>query len=294
MVVRTAVEATPAQPPRYGLLVAAQTQIGDAGRWQFGVAWEPEQCGSSGREAVDCFGSTPALDANVSPGTRTGDPFMVYASDRCSPFGFQARDWAARATRQLEATQSFEVADELWSGTLRDAAGVDDQLADNPALTDSSSDTVTSGAADPIDALACLEQGLSECSRGRRGMIHATPQTLVRWVAAQAVRLEGGQYLSPLGNIVVADAGYDGSGPGGSAAGASQWAYATGLISIRLSTPQVIPGTLENAQSIAQALNREDNTLDVYAQRLALIQWDECCHIAAELDLATCAVGGAS
>lgn len=125
-------------------------------------------------------------------------------------------------------------------------------------------------------------------------MIHCTPQTLVRWVAASAVRLEGGQYLSPLGNIVVADAGYDGSGPGGVAAGASQWAYATGLISIRLSTPQVIPGDVETAQSIAQALNREDNTLDVYAQRLALVQWDECCHIAAELDLAVCAIGGAS
>lgn len=294
MVVRTAVEATPAQPPRYGLLVAAQTTIGDAGRWQFGVSWEPEQCGTSGREAVDCLGNTAELTANVSPGATSADPFMVYASDRCSPFGFQARDWVARATRQLEATQSFEVADELWSGALRDAAGVDDQIADNPALTDSTSDTVTSGPADPVDALACLEQGLAECSRGRRGMIHATPQALVQWVAARVVTLEGGQYLSPLGNIVVADAGYDGSGPGGSVAGASQWAYATGLISIRLSTPQIIPGDLESAQSLAQALNRDDNTLDVYAQRLALIQWDECCHIAAELDLATCAIGGAS
>jgi hypothetical protein len=194
----------------------------------------------------------------------------------------------------LEATQSFQVADELWTGALRDAADAGEDLEDNPALTDSSSDTVTGGPEDVVDALACLEQGLAQCSQGRRGMIHATPQVLVQWIAASAVRLEGGQYLSPMGNLVVADAGYPGDGPGGSAAGASQWAYATGIISVRLSTPQVIPGNLDSAQVMAQALNREDNTLDVYAQRLALLQWDECCHLAAEIDLPVCLVGGAS
>lgn len=293
---RTAIEATPTQPPRYGLLVAAPVTIGDNGgvRWSSGVTWEPEQCGNSGRAQVECEGNTAALDNNTSPGNRTADPFMVYASDRCSPFGFGARDFAARASRQLEATQSFQVAGELWDGTLRDAADSGDDIEDNPALIDSTSDTVTSGPADPVDALACLEQGLAECSQGRRGMIHITPQVLVHLISQSAVRLEGGQYVSPLGNIVVADAGYSGDGPGGGAAGSSQWAYATGIIAVRLSTVQVIPGNLDNAQAMAQALNRQDNTLDVYAQRLALTQWDECCHIAAEIDLAVCAIGGAS
>lgn len=293
---RTAIEATPVQPPRYGLLVAAPVTIGDNGgvRWSAGVTWEPEQCGSSGREQVECAGNTADLDNNASPGLATADPFMVYASERCSPFGFGARDFAARATRQLEATQSFEIAEEFWTGSLRDAADAGDQIEDNGALTDSTSDTVTTGPASPTNALACLEQGLSEVARGRRGMIHATPQVLVHWMQDGVVRLEGGQYVSPLGNIVVADAGYPGDGPGGTLAGDSQWAYATTIVSVRLSTVQVIPGALDNAQAQAAALNRSDNTLDVYAQRLALVQWDDCAHIAAEIDLATCAVAGAS
>lgn len=291
---RNPIAAPPVQPPRYGLLVAAQTTIAD-GEWAIdGVSFDPEQCGNSGRVQIECRGNTAEMDANTRPTSVTADPFLVYASDRCSPFGFAAADYVARATRQLEATQSYEVAGEFWDGTLRDAADAEDAITDNPALIDATSDTVTNGESSPTVALAALEQGLAECSRGRRGMIHATPQVLVHWIAAQAVRIEGGQLISPMGNIVVADAGYSGDGPGGTAAGDTQWAYATGMISIRLSTPIITPRSIADAQELAGRLNRDDNTIDVYAQRVALVQWDECCHLAAEIDLPVALIGGAS
>lgn len=293
---RNPIAAPPVQPPRYGLLVAAQTTIAD-GEWAIdGVTFDPEQCGNSGRVQIECRGNTAEMDANTRPASVTADPFLVYASDRCSPFGFAAADYVARATRQLEATQSFEVAGELWDGTLRDAADAEDAITDNPALTDTTSDTLTStsGEVSPVVALGMLEQGLAECSRGRRGMIHVTPQVLVALVAESAVRIEGGQFISPLGNIVVADAGYSGDGPGGTAAGSTQWAYATGMIAVRLSTPIITPRNITDAQELAGRLNRDDNTIDVYAQRVALVQWDECCHLAAEINLAVPAVGGAS
>lgn len=287
---RAPIPATPAQPPRYGLLAAAPVTPMAGVRWQAGVTWNPEQCGVSGRFAVDCDGGTDELVAERSGRIVNADPFGIFAADECSPFGFQSRDWNGRATRQLEATQSYQIANELWTGTLSTAEGLDNQ-----ALTDSTSDTLTNAPALPVEAFACLEQGLAECSKGRRGMLHVTPQALVHLVTNYTVVREGGQFVSPLGNIVVADAGYDGSGPGGVPAGASQWMYATGIVSIVLEpAATLIPGSLDDAQNFARALNRADNTLTVRAEKLAMYLWDQCCHLAAEVDLAVCLVGGAS
>lgn len=290
---RQQVNGPPATPPRYGLLVAAAVNTLPAGsRWQAkGVKWTAEQCGVSGRAAVGLCGSTDTLTAERSGVFANATPFLVWAADECGVFGFQARDWSGRAIRQLEATQSYQIANELWTGDLRDA-----EALDNPALIDSTSDTLTeSGPLSVLDAFACLEQGLSSCAKGRRGMLHVTPQALVHLVAAFVVTREGSQYLSPLGNVVVADAGYDGSGPGGSPAGATQWMYATGMISVQIeAAPELVPGNLEDAQNFARALNRLDNTVSVRAQKLAMSLWDECCHLAAEVSLPICTTGGAS
>lgn len=287
---RAIASARPVEPPRYGLLVAAQVTPLNGVRWQRGVAWEPEACASSGRVSIENCGSTAELTAERHADFLNADPFLVWSADECSIFGSRARDWSGRVTRQLEATQSFQIAEELWGGELSAADGLD-----NRALIDSTSDTVTDAPASVLDAFACLEHGLARCSNGRRGMIHVTPQVLVHLVTNSTVTREGTQYLSPLGNIVVADAGYDGSGPGGSPATTSQWAYATGLVQVTLEAQaELVPGTLEDAQSIWRGLDRSVNTLGIRAQKLAMFQWDECCHLAAEINLAPCLIGGAS
>lgn len=287
---RQAVQAVPVQPPRFGLLVAAPVTPMNGVRWQAGVKWTAESCAGSGRAAVGRCGSTDALVADRDANFVNADPFLVWAADECSIFGAAARDWSGRVTRQLEATQSFQIAEELWTGELSAAEGLD-----NRALTDSASDTVTNGPTTVLDAFACLEAGLASCGQGRRGMIHVTPQVLVHLMSSYTVVREGTQYLSPLGNIVVADAGYDGSGPGGTPATTSQWGYATGIVAVTLeAAPELVPGSLEAAQIIWQGLDRSVNTLGIRAQKLAMYQWDECCHLAAEFNLAPCLVGGAS
>lgn len=288
---RTPIPAVPAQPPRYGLIAAAQVNPAGVGqlRWQTGATWEPEQCGDSTRFAVGCLGSTDSLTPVGSPGIVEADPFGIGASDECSPFGFGAHDFGGRARRQLEATQSFEIANELWTGSLAASEGLV-----NRALSDIESDTLTNGPASTVDAFACLEAGLAACGQGRRGMIHVTPQYLVHLVTNSTVRIDGGVFVSPLGNIVVADAGYDGSGPGGTPAGASQWAYATGMLQVLLSEPEVIPGDLTTAQDWARATDRSVNTVTVWAHKLAMVLWDECCSLAVEVNLAACLTGGAS
>jgi hypothetical protein len=284
---RAPIQPVPVQPPRYGLLVAATVTPLSTDRWQQGVTWNPEQCGVSGRVSVGCEGDTDEIVAERNGGIVEADPFAVWAADECSPFGFGARDWTGRVLRQLEATQSYQIANELWTGELH----IDDSLSGG-WLTDHTTLNYSFQADNVIDALGCLEQGLAVCGQGRRGMIHVTPQALVHLSAATAVETVGSTILTPLGNVVVADAGYDGSGPGGVPADSTtQWMYATSMIDVVLEpNPMLIPGEIEQAQALAQALDRSDNTITVRAFRMAMYRWDRCCHIAVEVDLPVCVV----
>lgn len=289
---REPIAAPPAQPPRFGLLASAAVD-GSTGRWQQGFAFQPEACGAGGRLAVVCEGNTEAMDLPDRPGTVEGMPFLVYATDECSTFGFNARDWQGRARRQLAAIESYEVAAELWTGSL----GLQDSNGDPiRSLADTSADTLTTAGtpADPVDALALVEQGIAACSRGRRGMVHMTPQLLTQLVRDNVLRLDGTTWITPNGHIVVPDAGYPGTGPNGEAASSTQWLYGTSMISVLLSAVELIPGTLDDARSMAQALDRAVNSAVVFAERLAAWVWDECCHVAAQVDLPMPLVGGAS
>jgi hypothetical protein len=70
--------------------------------------------------------------------------------------------------------------------------------------------------------------------------------------------------------------------------------YGTPMIRVRLGTVEVIPGDLSDARNLAIALDYPVNTIAVYAGRLAGYQWDnECTHLAAEVALPICLVGGA-
>lgn len=273
---RQRIPAQPAQPPRYGLLAAAPVVTDEEMRWAL-AGWNmvPEQCGVGGRVAIDCEGETVALVPDASPGTVEGGGFLVWAGDRCSTFGALGRDRAGLARRQLVATESYQIAEELWKGTFV-----------NRALTDSASDELTTAAVSPLDAIARLEHGLARCGKGRRGMIHVTPQLLVHVAGAQAGAQTGNLWLTPTGNIIVADAGYDGSGPGNVAAGATQWAYATSMVEVRL-------GPIEVLDEMAVVLDRTVNTAVVIAHRAATVSWDECCHLAAEVSVPVPAIGGA-
>lgn len=292
------VDPIPAEPPRYGLWASARvTTRDDPVLGGGGIVWAPEGCGESSRFAIGCHGDTVDQEAPDNPGLLFSVPFGVAGMYECSPFGMETIDYVGRAERQLEVSQSYETANELWTGELAQAEGWDVPDENDKVvrwLSSLESDRITTTAAAPIDVLGLLEQGLADCARGRRGMIHVTPQLLVHLKGLYLVELQGGLYLSPLGNIVVADAGYDGSGPGGTPAGATQYAYATGLVDILTSTVDTIPGSLDSAVEMAIALNRADNTITVQSHRAVMYRMDGCCHLAAEVDLPVPAIGGAS
>lgn len=257
---RQAIDAPAVRPPAYSLLIAAEANS-DGVVWQQGVEWAPEQFAGGVAIGLDCLGSKPDLpdaDLGANPMRNTAEPFVVVAHDRCSTFGFAARDYEGRARRQLAAVQSFLVAREFQLGTLRDALGLD-----NVALVDAIE--VTPSLVAPPLALAEIEGAVAEAYQGKRAMLHVTAQMLTLMHLNNGLIQSGQKWLTPMGNVVAADAGY-------TAVGGHEWIYATTLPTIRLSEVIIIPGSFPEA--MAQATRRSDNTVEIFAERLALVQLD--------------------
>lgn len=254
------------RPPRYGLVAACREVSTVDERWvPLGFVTNPEGCGVGGVKAVDCMGQVSAMTPVGGPQVNHGEPFAVYASDTCSALAYGARDFEGRARRQLELVRSYQIALEFWDGALTTADGLD-----NRVLTDPASDTVTSGPAHPVDALACLEQAMAVEGRGRQGMIHITPQLLTQYASHYNIAtLVGNTWFSPNGHVIVPDAGYSGNGPGGVAAGSSQWIYGTDVIGLRLGEVFTTPSTLDDARNLAASMNHGRNDIVVFAEQAA-------------------------
>jgi len=285
---RQAVQAMQAKPPRYGIWQAlgGANLISIPGeRWEDGFSFLPEQCGQSGRSPIDC-GLTDEFDTGDRPSSADGDPFVVFAGDECSTFGYQARDWVGRATRQLAATRSFQIAQEVWLGDVASGGG-------NLPLTDPAGITVSSSPMSARKALACLERAIGECCQGCIGLIHMSPQVLTELAGlGNSIHLEGTSWVTPNGHVIIPDAGYDGSAPEGIAADPdSQWIYGTSMMGLRASEVVVNPPSVDAAMA---QMDRTVNTARVFAAQVVAVQWDQCCLFAAEVAVPPCDVGGGS
>ncbi len=242
----------------------------------------PESCGASGVLAVDPCVVSASKTVPSNESTLTAWSFEVWAGDKCSPWEL-GRDWQGRARRQLAATLSYQVAHELWTGTIALAEG-----APNIPLASIESDVLTAGPTSATDALAVLEYALGSAGKGQRGVLHATRHALTYWSQLGLLRREGGLILTMLDTLVVADAGYDGSGPDGQPAiDGSQWAYATLLPIVRLGPEVLVPDG-----DLSEALDRATNTVEYRAERRAAVGFVGCVHLAAELDLGWADIGG--
>lgn len=284
------VAAPPAAPPRprTTLRGVARTDFsGEDPRWVNGITWVPESCGAGGAFDPTC---TPEGTGLKAIPTREGDnpeyqPFVVWAGDKCSADS-QWQRIAERTQRLLEAIQDFQIESEFWRGDLAQASDPD---WPNLFLASDDADVLATGSQEAPDALALLEQGFASCQRGQRGMIHAPRSVVTLWQEKGLLRHEGGFILTALDTIVVPGSGYDGSGPGGTpATPGSVWAYATGLVDVRLDRVINVP----DAADIRSALDRSTNTVEFRAERYVAATWDGCCHLAVEVDAPAPSIGG--
>lgn len=289
------------RPPRHSLLLAAQaaqtlsgtvavpdTIEGDPDatdeRWVGGVAFESDPCGGGG--IYDPCGGSGEIDPAAAGGAQERDPFVIEVGVECSTLsrGDTPED-NARALRFLNVDQHRQVGLEFWRGTLADADGD----INNPALANDVCGTFNdqSTALSVVDALATLDTFLAGeldtsaiggnlCSPNGLGMIHASPYMVNLWANAALLEMEGGVWRSPAGNIVVTGPGYDGSDPSGTAAGTTEYAYATGLVYVWLGAPVVL-------NRDRREINRATNLATVWAERAALATWDCCCHLGVKI-----------
>jgi hypothetical protein len=290
-------------PPPVGLLPSALSPPdGEDQRWVNGFAFQALDCIPGGR--FDPCDEDLDLQIPGNPENVDYVPFAVWTGFKCSPWD-PVLDWARAVTEALLAVEEEQISAEFWRGDIaRDASHP------NRYLTDPDSDNLSSSALSANDALACLEQYLASCNGGQQGMIHASRQLVTLWQIGGALRREGRRIYTVNDTVVVPGAGYDGSGPADGAspepAAGSQWAYATGLVTVRRESLQdvaiPVPGIAGETATITvpqviggpnwEGVDRSTNTIEARAQRLAAATWSGCCHAAVEVDVAACGIGG--
>lgn len=292
------VETPHDRPPRGATLVRTANLL------PFGIAEEgagirywPDACGDAGaRAARICGGNFVGWpDPAERPPVVDYVPPFVAAAEACSVItGEEAFTIATeRARRTLDNCGTIGMARELWRGDVAraeiDAGDVDfpnDYLTKAETLTE-----LAAGDAVPVrDAFAWLEQGLATCSCGGIGVIHAAPFTATLWASLDLITATpDGRLVSKLGTLVIADPGYDGSGPTDPDADpdplpptappdtwATAWAYATTMVDVRRGAVSIVGDR--------STMDRETNDFTVYAAQPFAATFDPCCHLGVQVD----------
>ncbi len=194
-------------------------------------------------------------------------------------------DTKDRARALLDRCATLGIARELWTGTAAVAETPDlpnDYLANSVTTLKPNGNTSTNA----IDALAWLEETAAQESCAGGTMIHCSPYTATVWKSCNLLeRQPDGRVLTVLGSVIVADPGYDGSATDGTvdATKATAWAYATGMVDVRLGPVQTVPPGSE----LASGINRTNNDFNVYAYRAFSATFDPCTHVGIKVNHAT-------
>lgn len=211
----------PVQPDEYG------------NRWLAGVTFVPHGVGTSvlvqtEDPCVQLINSFAVMQGFGNPVTFL--PFRIDNAITCSDLGgftqTQLENWILEETRSIE---SYDLARQVW-GTG----------GPNPTLRSTADDVTTGADQTPVGALAAVLSGMSRRLKGGRGLIHMAPAMLARLDSAGVVHQRGDRLETVTGHRIIADDGYDGSGPSGLNLGES-WIYGSGPVYAKLSPPDA-PG----------------------------------------------------
>lgn len=209
------VTPVPAEPPTTGLVASARTPS-DGARWESGLAWRSERCPAAA--GFDPCGSDFEDPAAGSDGDQINyyRPVAFRVFDECST---RTRDYdTQRVVRQATAVTSWMVARELEQGTISranpyvspDSEG--DPLAVNAYLAQAAGSQIVSGGPfTPLAGLGALEDAARDAQLGMDPFLHVAPRLIP--LLENALERTGGILRTKTGAIVVADAGYTGTGP---------------------------------------------------------------------------------
>ena len=270
------VAAAAAAPPTTGLVASAPPVPDRDARWESGLAWVPERCGAAYQLVPWCSATDPPAYPPDTPGAAYYRPPGVRFAVACSTLSGGVD--AERTRRVAEATTPFVIARELWNGALgqTDPYTIRGVTYRNARLADTAATVIGTGGAELLAALGRLEQVAVEASRGQRVMIHLPVRLSAR--LGEFARRVGSDLLTRSDNVVVVDAGYPGTGPAGQAVGTTAWAYATSLVTVRVS--RIV---LEDDPGAT--VDRAVNTVTQWASRVFAATFDPCVQLATEITI---------
>jgi len=273
----TVVDPPAVQPPRVSLLASAE-EVTDGARWTAGLTFEPFGCGYNGGVFPACVSEDAEYDDKDFESEHRVvevEPYVAWYGDSCSAATFRSRNFADRASRMFLAAESAIMARELWAGDIASSEG-----HPTPFLGDGNATTVAVGYG-PSMSLVMLQQALAEAVPSR-GMIHAARDLASLWYESGLVRREGALLLDAFDNIVVADAGYPGTGPEGEGRTlTTSYAYATDLVQVRRDGQvRLLPGDGD----FAAAMNRDTNLIEWRAERMVAAYWSGCAQLVVGVD----------
>lgn len=259
----------------YSALFLPDDPTGDVFRWgngaqvypypiDTGYSWDP--C-STGSERTKNDGETPPLPIFSS--------FTAYLPETCTSSRIVSPDYfRARAQLAFAAVESA-----IYENVLAHGGALNALM--QPYLGDSNLVLLSNAAVSPKEGLALLEDSIG--GTHRRGMIHATPATMIAWsFFGEAIQKVGSALQTSGGNDVVVGDGYIGVLPdahNGAITSTQAWAFASGPVQVRREpTIRIYPDDLK------QALDRAHNIVTYRAERDALVTWDTVLQVGVLID----------
>lgn len=270
---------------RTGSLLASITPEGDD-RWQAGVTWvaEPDDgqvySWAPCTQDPDLLPGVPDPGDDVCPDVGLAFPVTLTGIETGGSLANQYLDWQARAERKLLQGTSLAMERELWTGAAASAMG----FTDNPYLASAGFNFLALTAAGDDSKRFGLVVGLATLQKeamaihGDPVILHASPRLVSMWDGGGHVYQDGTRLRDRFGNLIIAGAGYPGTGPGVDDSPVGfEWAYATAGVSAWYSPDPIS----------FESLNRRTNRMVAYAQRDALAIFDDVVHVGIRIDLCT-------
>lgn len=245
-------------PTRFGLMSVVQRP--DAtGRWEGGIEWQTEACGTTGYWPGPCSATAPDPDEKqftLGRAVFESDPFVVYSGFTCQLLG--SEDAKAIVGRQFALAEAFGIEKAFWEGAV-----------DQTGLAGYADIDVLPEAATLTAAVGALERAIGTTYHGTP-TIHA-PRQVGAYAAERGLLIRDGSVArTPLDSLWAFGRGYDPAvGPEGESTPAgAMWLYATGAVTLRQGDIITSPPTL------AASVDRTTNMVTVLAERLNQLQWD--------------------
>jgi hypothetical protein len=228
----TIVAAPQVAPPFHSLIRAAVTNLDGEVGWERGLTYAPETLGGYNALAA-CSAEVVEHPLTDPPAVVEYEPWLLQVEHPCrSMFGYDGPTVDAELRRALDATESYAIARELWTGEMtRAVQTAGDRDGRNLSLTDGPEVLNGGTPVTPARALGLIEQALGDALRGGRAMIHTAREVLDY---LPNLTREGNLLTTRVGDLVVADAGYPGTPPDGEAAADGVgWLIGTGMVAVR-------------------------------------------------------------